>query len=233
MDRPVPQHNIREQRERTVAALCEQFAADNLALTELERRLDTAHRAHTADELAALLQDLPALRPSAEAARPAPPAGVPTGPSAGKGTRDTRTMVAFMGGVERKGHWAPGRRNLVVAFMGGASLDFRDLKLPPGETEVVLFCFMGGAEIIVPPGLVVDASGIAIMGGFEHASPGPGGAADGAVLKVTGVAIMGGVEITEREPGESAKDARRREKERSRALREERSVRRQRGREDG
>jgi predicted membrane protein len=55
--------------------------------------------------------------------------------------------------------------------MGGAELDFREVDLPPGETEVFIICMMGGAEIIVPPDLAVDASGIAIMGGFEHAAP--------------------------------------------------------------
>lgn len=228
MDRPVPQSNLRAQRERTVAALCEQFAADNLALAELETRLDSAHRARSADELHALLQDLPALH-SGEPVQTAPSGSVAPRRADGEDVRDTRTMVAFMGGVERKGRWTPGRRNLVFAVMGGAGLDFREVALPPGTTEVVLFCMMGGAEIIVPPGLAVDGSVIPIMGGFEDSSSAPPPGADAPVLKVTGVAIMGGVEITVREPGESAKDAKRREKERRRELREEREFRRRPG----
>jgi hypothetical protein len=157
MDRPVPQPNLREQRERTVAALCEQFAADNLALADLETRLDSAHRARTAAELQALVQDLPVLH-SGQPVHAAASTGAAPRRADSQATRDTRTMVAFMGGVERKGQWTPGRRNLVFAVMGGAGLDFREVALPPGTTEVVLFCMMGGAEIIVPPGLAVDGS---------------------------------------------------------------------------
>jgi hypothetical protein len=213
MDRPVPQRSLKEERERTIVALCTHFAEDRLEVAELEARLDSAHRAKSAAELAALLEDLPAARPADAAAAqrageaaPHPHAG--TGET--QGGRETRVMAAVMGGVDRKGHWLPARRNLVLAIMGGASLDFREVDLPPGETEVVVFCLMGGAEIIVPPGLRVDASGIAILGGFDDRSPLASAAADAAILKLSGVAIMGGVEVTVREPGESAGDARRR-----------------------
>jgi hypothetical protein len=219
MDHQLPAPSLAEQRDRTVAALCRHFAADRLELADFETRLDGVHQARTPAELSSLLADLPPLRPEARAAG----AGEALGDAVARGSRavsdavrDSRTLVAFMGGVERRGHWQPARRNLVVAVMGGASLDFREVSLPPGETEVVLFCFMGGAEIIVPPGLAVDASGIAIMGGFEHASPPPGSGPDAAVLKLTGVAIMGGVEVSVRAPGESGQDARRRERQQRR-----------------
>ena len=77
-------------------------------------------------------------------------------------------MVAALGGVERKGRWIPARQNYAVSVMGGVSLDFREALLPPGETEVLVFTAMGGAEIIVPPGLAVESDGMAILGGFEH-----------------------------------------------------------------
>ena len=64
-------------------------------------------------------------------------------------------MVAALGGVERKGRWIPARTSYAIALMGGLSLDFREALLPPGETEVWIFTLMGGAEIIVPPGLTV------------------------------------------------------------------------------
>jgi hypothetical protein len=125
-----------------------------------------------------------------------------------------------MGGVERRGSWAPARRNVVIAIMGGAELDFRELDLPPGETEVYIFTMMGGVEIIVPPELVVDASGIAIMGGFAHASAPRDPAENRPVLRVSGVCIMGGDDISVRRPGESPKDARLRRKEEQRLLRD-------------
>ena len=56
-----------------------------------------------------------------------PPSGIPNA------IRDSRTFLAFMGGVERRGNWKPARRNVVIAIMGGAELDFREVDLPPGE----------------------------------------------------------------------------------------------------
>ena len=219
-DLPLPLSQLKQHRERTIVLLCDHFAHDRLEVEEFEQRLDRAHRATTPAELSALLTDLPA---------PAAPA-TPTSPSRdalNRGTRavaeavrESRTLLAIMGGVERKGRWTPARRNIVIAVMGGASLDFREAMLGPGETEVYVFCMMGGAEIIVPPGLAVDSSGLAIMGAFEHTSTQPSDP-NAPVLRLTGLCFMGGVEIIVRYPGESAKDARHRQREERRALSKE------------
>jgi hypothetical protein len=229
MERPVPQVSMREQRERTVRTLCEHFARDHLEVEEFEARLDAAHRAKQKEELAALVKDLPALRPErkaeglsrevAEARRTLEQGGR----AVGKAVRESRTVVAIMSGVERRGHWDPARRNLVFAVMGGVVLDFRDLQLPAGETEVFIFCMMGGVEILVPPDLTVDASGIAIMGGFEHSSPVPR-EPSAPVLRIQGFCMMGGVEVHVRRPGESAKDAQLRQREERRLQRERRRL---------
>ena len=120
-------------------------------------------------------------------------------------------MVAALGGVERKGRWIPARQNFAVAVMGGITLDFREALLPPGETDVWIFTLMGGADIIVPPGLTVESDGVAIMGGFAHQedasiNPDP----DAPILRLKGFTIMGGVDVSIRHPGESARDAKRR-----------------------
>jgi hypothetical protein len=223
MDRSVPQLSVKERRELTIQALCRHFAEDRLEVAEFEARLDTAHRAKTAAELEALLADLPAAaaeRPAAPRPRPRSSGGL------AETVRTSRTLVAFMGGVERRGHWSPARKNLIVAVMGGAELDFREVELPAGETEVYIICMMGGVEIIVPPGLAVDASGIAIMGGFAH-SAAPQRLEPGApVLRVNGLCMMGGVDIFIRHVGESARDARLRERQERHELRDARRRRR-------
>lgn len=225
MNRPVPQIQLKERREQAIARLCEAFAQDRLELAELETRIDRAHRATTAAELDVLLEDLPA--PPATDGPPAQP------PSAGARVRDavreSRTLLAFMGGVERRGNWSPGRKNIVIAMMGGADLDFREVELPPGETEVFIFAMMGGVDIVVPPELTVDASGIAILGGFGHSSAPPNRIPSAPVLRINGFCFMGGVDISVRRRGETSKDARLREKEERRRLQDEQ--RRLRGRE--
>jgi hypothetical protein len=203
--RPSP---LRSRREATVQVLCDEFAKDNLTLEEFERRLDVAHRATALAELDALTADLQVIAPAAPPASQALAARRTAAPSE---IPEEQTMVAIMGGVERRGQWTPARRTQVFALMGGAELDFREARLGPGVTEVTIVCFMGGVEIIVPPGLIVDAGGVAIMGGFEHLAPEPvPNNPDAPVLKVNGFVMMGGVEMTERERGETAKEARQR-----------------------
>jgi hypothetical protein len=184
---------LRQRREQTIARLCEHFALDHLEAHELEERIDGAHRSATVAELETLLSGLPEIAspvPHEEAATlPAPP---------GLG-RDHQLVVAVMGGAERRGSWSPARNLYVTAVMGGAVLDFREVQLPPGVTEVFAVAIMGGIEIVVPPGMCVESNGIGVMGGFGHAgkslhpvdAPLP-------VLRVSGLALMGGVEIREK-----------------------------------
>jgi hypothetical protein len=109
----------------------------------------------------------------------------------------------------------------VIAVMGGAEIDLREAILPAGEIEIRVFTIMGGIEILVPPGLEVDVSGMAVMGAFdEERDPAPV-TPGGPVVRVTGFALMAGVDVRARYPGESARDARRRikaERQRDRRL---------------
>ena len=95
--------------------------------------------------------------------------------------------------------------------MGGIVLDFREALLLPGVTEIHVLALLGGAQIIVPPGLSVEVSGTAIMGGFGHVERIPEQLdPDRPVLRVHGLAIMGGVAVETRLPGESEAEAHRR-----------------------
>lgn len=208
---------LQARREQTIAALCGHFAQDRLTLEEFEQRLDVANRASTLPDLDSLLSDLPAL---ASAAVPAP-AAAPVRPPTH--LREDQTLFAIMGGVDRRGHWQPARNTTVITLMGGASLDFREAMLPAGATEITIIAVMGGAEIIVPPGMQVDVGGLAIMGAFEHTENVSGPPApDAPLLRIDGFVLMGGVEVQVRLPGESAKDTKRREREEKRRQRDER-----------
>jgi len=203
--RPAP---LRTRRDEVIRDLSTAFAEDNLSIEEFERRLDVAHRATELTELNALVSDLritpaqpspvPALRP-----RTAAPAEI----------AEEQNLVAIMGGVSRRGQWTPARHTHFYALMGGAQLDFRDARLGPGVTELTIIACMGGVELIVPPDLIVDAGGTAIMGGFDQSHESPGAPAGAPVLKVNGFVIMGGVEIKVMLPGETNADARRRKRE--------------------
>jgi hypothetical protein len=226
------------RRDEVMDALCEAYAQDELELDELERRLDRATRATTGTELMALLRDLDRRNlPAAlggSGTRPVPsgrPGGregdagaleVPAPPGRAHPARvpDRQFEVAVFSGRVRKGSWIPGRRITAAALMGGVELDFREAMFGTGVTEVHVVAFMGGVEIVVPPGIHLETSGFAILGGFDEDSdvgetPGP----DAPTLRVRGMACLGGVDVSVRYPGESPRDARRRRKEERRQRR--------------
>ena len=206
---------LQDHRQRTIDALVQHYAADHITVDEFERRVDVVHRTADPQTLDRLLGDLPAMRP-APPARPEPEADrlIRTGARAvADAVRASQTLIAIMGGVVRRGRWTPAQRTVVVAFMGGVELDFRDARFGPGVTEVYVFAAMGGGEIIVPPDLQVDASGLAVMGAFDHQETYDAAAdPDTPVLKIRGLVVMGGYEIRVRLPGESAKEAKRRQR---------------------
>ena len=206
-----------ETRERVIARLSDHFAHDALDVDEFERRVTVAQTSDDPADIEALLADLPGVGgPIAPV-----PAVVPTVvPALLPAERDRDTLYAIFGGIDRRGTWTVPRRMKIVAIMGGAHLDLREARFPPGVVELDVTAVMGGIEIVVPPGLAVQMHGSAIMGGFADvdrapANPDP----DAPLLRVRGLTMMGGVNISMRLPGESERGARRREQ---RALRDER-----------
>ena len=213
-------------RERAVDALAEAFARDALSVEEFERRVELAHRAESEGELRLLLADLGQAIPPAPAApsgrgAPAPHDRRPPAPRPWDTGRpqdpvhrpDQGFVVGVLGGAGRRGSWLPARYNYVVGVLGGAEVDFRDCVLPSGEvTEVRCFAALGGIEIIVPPDVIVETSGVGLLGGFDHNAQNADPAPDAPVLRFTGVAVLGGVDISVRYDGETARDAKRRRK---------------------
>jgi hypothetical protein len=223
--------DARASRDRVIAALSDHFAHDNLDVDEFEQRITVAHTSESTEEIESLLADLPAGEPAlATSAGGAPvtkvaPALVPEAQ-----VRPAETMLAIMGGVDRRGGWNLPRRLRLVTFMGGAHLDLREARLPPGPVDIEIFSVMGGVEIIVPPGLAVETHGSAIMGGFQEVNRSPSHPdADAPLLRVHGFVMMGGVDIRMRLPGENHRDAHRRQRrELKEQRREEREQRRER-----
>ena len=189
--RPLPAAQIDATRTQIVQILGDSFAADRLSLEELESRLERAYKARTVTDLRALVDDL---GPAAEQAAPSDATAVARRDALPQAA-ESKTLLAVMGGVVRRGMWAVPRTVNVVAIMGGVELDLREAQLAPGVTEISVFALMGGVVIKVPPNVRLEVDGAAIMGGFEdtvYTPPVPDPAAP--IVKVTGIAIMGGVE---------------------------------------
>lgn len=191
-----------EQREVVIVQLSRAFAAGLIELEDLEARTEIAVRSRTADEL---ISALDGIRPQTEqvATERNPQEFAVDHPR----RHLSRATVAIMSGTDRKGMWAPARRHITVALMGGAFLDFRDAALGPGVTDVYCWTIWGGIEVAVPEGLDVEVSGAAIMGALERVSQ-ESGSTDPRrpQLHIHAVALMGGIVVRVKPPGEKFED---------------------------
>ena len=108
---------------------------------------------------------------------------------------DRVSIVAVLGGVDRRVIAANFQGGDVTAFMGGGKLDLRDATMPPGtEALVDVTTMMGGFEIKVPETWNVVVEIIPFMGGYEDKTGHP---TDPSAprLRIRGFVMMGGVEI--------------------------------------
>jgi len=182
------------QREYVVQRLSDAFAADRISVDELDARLGMVYRATSLQQLGQLLED--PSNPGWSLEKPLPGARV----AQEFAVPDRGVGFAFMGGFERGKGWVLPRHFKAMAVMGGVELDLRDARFAPGVSEIEVFAFWGGIEIIVPDGVRVESVGMAVMGGIsvtsgETSLDDP----DAPVLRISGLALMGGVEVSRKD----------------------------------
>jgi hypothetical protein len=199
-----------ETRERVIARLSDCFAHDDLDVEEFERRVTIAQTAANPADIEALVADLQDVGGTDVPAKAVVPTVVTDLVPSG---HEQENLYAIFGGIDRRGAWTVPRRMKIVAMMGGASLDLREARFPPGVIDIEVKAVMGGIQIIVPPGLAVQMHGSAIFGGFQDVNRAPANPdPDAPLLRIHGLTMMGGVSIEMRLPGESERGARRRER---------------------
>jgi hypothetical protein len=196
---------IEADRERVIQTLCAQFAHDNLNTQELELRFQHAYQAQTSAELRALVAGLPTLPP--EALHSAPLYGVAP---IGQPVQAEKRHLVVMSNMTKRGQWTPAKEIKVTCIMGSAKFDLRDANMAEGVTHFDLKVLMGEVELIVPPGVRVEADGFAIMGEFDDAHSADLSDPNAPMIRVTGTVVMGGARIKTRLPGESGLQAWRR-----------------------
>lgn len=192
---------LAQVREFVIDQLKINFAHDNLGVEEFENRLEQANQSSSKQTLLELVADLPRIHDgdSKEVAAYEGALTINTGP-----VRETANMVAILGGSSRKGVWKPARMTRAVAILGGTELDYTEAVIPPGITDLNVFCLMGGLEVTVPPGMNVIVDVIPILGGVEDnadTTENP----DGPTLRIRGFIAMGGVEVKTGRPKKKKK----------------------------
>jgi hypothetical protein len=184
------------ERNLAIDRLRSAYVEGRLDQDEFDERSHAALTARTRAQLERLFTDLP---PAAAAAASTAPLSVrPVRPGERQGPR---LSLAIMSGVDRRGRWRVPADSTAVAVMGGVGLDFRGAVLTAQVTTITAVAFMGGVEIIVPPGIRVDMHGFGFMGGWENrADPDSDLPPEAPVLRVNGFAFMGSVEVRTKRP---------------------------------
>ena len=193
-------------RERVVELLCAHFAGDHLTAEELERRLDLAHGAAVGSDLKALVTDLPALPSGVHQSGVAAINRVASVPA-------HRRAVALIGDVKRTGAWTVPARMEVIGGIMDVTLDLREARFGPETAEITVWGLIGDVTIVVPPGMAVDTSAATLIGDFSDHSDDPA-AGMVAPVRIEANLLVGDVRIEARLPGETAKEAKRRRKQR-------------------
>lgn len=167
---------------RTAAAqrLEQRAVGGNLSLDEYAERARALARATTEAEVQVAVRGL------GEAAGAVP------------ARRRGRWLVAVFGGTEERGRWRLGSRLRVVAVLGGVTLDLGAAEPEASESVITIVAFLGGAEIIAPPGISIQLSGISILGGKSDERAVDASLPGSPLIRLRIFALLGGVEVKER-----------------------------------
>ncbi|MET9829825.1 DUF1707 domain-containing protein [Streptomyces sp. NPDC006385] len=185
-------------RERVAEVLRDALAEGRLDMEEFEERLDATYQARTYGELAPITRDLPVGAVAVPKADMVKRAGAEDGTWAERivgGEGSSTWGVAVMSGFQRKGRWTAPKRFTCFSFWGGGEIDLREADFADREIQINCVVIMGGAQVIVPPGVEVVVRGVGIMGGFEHREEGVPGDPGAPRVIVTGFAFWGGVGV--------------------------------------
>lgn len=166
-------------RERVSAGLGEHLAAGRLTLEEFSERVGAAQAARTHGELERLTRDLPG------------PAHADRSPS------PVHRTISVLGSSERKGRWRVPRRTQALALLGSCELDLRGAELAGDEVVIDAWALLGSVEIVVPEGVEVEVTGLALLGSKEERVSGRR-LPHAPVIRVRAFAVLGSVEIRSR-----------------------------------
>jgi hypothetical protein len=143
-------------RDRVIELLRGAVADGRLDPAEFDERLDAALAARTIEALAPLTADLIAV-PGSDGALTLPLAGTPAEPAAEVVTIDERH-----GTVRRDGRWTLPHRLVLRTAWCDVMLDLTNAVRSRPELVIELRVRGGNVELVLAPGMVVDANELAV-----------------------------------------------------------------------
>jgi hypothetical protein len=143
-------------RDRVIELLRAAVADGRLDQAEFDERLDAALAARTIDALAPLTADLIAA-PGSDGAIRLPFAGTPAEPAA-----ELLTISGRHGSVRRDGRWTLPRRLALRTVWCDVLLDLTSAVRSGPELVIELRVRGGDVELVLAPGMVVDANELTV-----------------------------------------------------------------------
>jgi hypothetical protein len=119
--------------------------------------------------------------------------------------RRPRWIIGVLGGAEQRGRWRLGSRLRIIALLGGVNLDLGQAQPEASETLITVVAVLGGVEITAPPGVPIELTGFALLGGRSDERS-PGRSLPGCpVVRLRAFCLFGGVKVKERAEGRDPK----------------------------
>jgi len=170
------------ERDAAATRLQVAFAEGRLDDAEFDLRMRAALTAQTRADLAEMMTDLPG-----EAPRPLP---------APSGRRPGRFAVTFKSSVSRAGRWRVPEHYTTLVYKGSGVIDLRAAELTAQVTTISAVAYKSRIDILVPPGIRVEAGGLGVStGSTGPQEPLPSTA---PVVHVRGYTYKGTVEVAGR-----------------------------------
>jgi len=143
-------------RDRVIELLHSALADGRLDPAEFDERLDAALAARTFEALAPITADLIAA-PGSATALTLPPAGTPAKPAA-----ELLTINERHGSVRRDGRWTLPHRLMLRTRWCPVMLDLTSAVRSGPELVIEMRVHGGNVELVLAPGMVVDANELSV-----------------------------------------------------------------------
>jgi hypothetical protein len=126
-------------------------------------------------------------------------------PARGRPGSEGRGIVSIFGDNRKTGRWIVPERFRVFSVFGSAKVDLREAVLQYPVTVIEALAVCADIQILVPPGVIVECDGDALLGAFtvsenkrsKRTAPRP---LDGPVVRVEGSAYLASVTVKVRPP---------------------------------
>jgi hypothetical protein len=167
-------------RESAVASLREHLVQGRLSLEDFTQRMGAAYAAATSVDLAELEHDLPAPAPAAAPERR---------------RRSVGFLLSIFGSTARAGSFRVRKHVVCVAIFGAVALDLRGALLEDDVVNVHSLTVFGGLDVVVPEGVEVDLTGLALFGAKETKGTGGTPPPGAPLVRVNALVLFGGATV--------------------------------------